>query len=68
MPISTESNVVEFTPSNDVPSKVSTESYYAMMNEYISSINYRMAISATNQNGILVYKVDKHTNRVLDSG
>ena len=68
VPISTESNVVEFTPTNDVPSKVSTESYYAMMNEYISSINYRMAISATNQNGILVYKVDKHTNRVIDSG
>ena len=68
VPISTESNVVEFTPTNDVPSKVYTESYYAMMNEYISSINYRMAISATNQNGILVYKVDKHTNRVLDSG
>ena len=68
VPISSESNVVEFTPTNDVPSKVSTESYYAMMNEYISSINYRMAISATNQNGILVYKVDKHTNRVLDSG
>ena len=68
VPISTESNVVEFTPTNDAPSKVSTESYYAMMNEYISSINYRMAISATNQNGILVYKVDKHTNRVIDSG
>ena len=68
VPISTESNVVEFTPTNDVPSKVSTESYYAMMNEYISSINYRMAISAKNQNGILVYKVDKHTNRVIDSG
>ena len=68
VPISAESNVVEFTPTNDVPSKVSTESYYAMMNEYISSINYRMAISATNQNGILVYKVDKHTNRVIDSG
>ena len=68
VPITTESNVVEFTPTADVPSKVSTESYYAMMNEYISSINYRMAISATNQNGILVYKVDKHTNRVIDSG
>ena len=68
VPISAESNVVEFTPTADVPSKVSTESYYAMMNEYISSINYRMAISATNQNAILVYKVDKHTNRVIDSG
>lgn len=68
VPIYAESSVVEFTPTADVPSKVSTESYYAMMNEYISSINYRMAISATNQNAILVYKVDKHTNRVIDSG
>ena len=68
VPITTESSVVEFTPTADVPSKVSIENYYAMMNEYISSINYRMAISAVNQNSILVYKVDKTTNRVLDSG
>ena len=68
VPITTESSVVEFTPTADVPSKVSIENYYAMMNEYISSINYRMAISAVNQNSILVYKVDKATNRVLDSG
>ena len=68
VPISTEASVVEFRPTSDAPSRVYQEEYYAMMNEYISSINYRMAISATNQNGILVYKVDKHTNRVIDSG
>lgn len=68
VPISAESNIVEFTPTDDVPSKVLTENYYAMMNEYIHSHTNRLAISVTNQNSILVYKVDKHTNRVIDSG
>ena len=68
VPISTESNIIEFKPTNDVPSKVSTENYYAMMNEYISSHTSRMAIATTSENSILVYKVDKKTNRVIDSG
>ena len=68
VPISTESNVVEFIPTADVPSKVLTENYYAMMNDYISSHTSRMAISTTSENDILVYKVDKKTNRVIDSG
>lgn len=68
VPISAESNVVEFMPTDDVPSKVLTENYYAMMNEHISSHASRMAISATNKNGILVYKVERNTNRVIDSG
>ena len=68
VPISTESSVVEFRPTNDVPSKVLTENYYAMMNEYINSHTYRMSIATTSENSILVYKVDKKTNRVIDSG
>ena len=68
VPISTESNIIEFKPTNDVPSKVSTESYYAMMNDYISSHTSRMAIATTSENSILVYKVDRQTNRVIDSG
>ena len=68
VPISTESNIIEFKPTNDVPSKVSTENYYAMMNEYIHSHTSRMAIATTSENDILVYKVDKKTNRVIDSG
>ena len=68
VPISTESNIIEFKPTNDVPSKVSTENYYAMMNDYISSHTSRMAISTTSENDILVYKVDRYTNRVIDSG
>ena len=68
VPISTESNVIEFKPTNDVPSKVSTENYYAMMNDYIHSHTSRMAIATTSENSILVYKVDRQTNRVIDSG
>ena len=68
VPISTESNVVEFRPTSDVPSKVYTEEYYAMLNDYISSHTSRMAISTTSENDILVYKVDRNTNRVIDSG
>ena len=68
VPISTESNIIEFKPTNDVPSKVLTENYYAMMNEYIHSHTSRMAIATTSENDILVYKVDKKTNRVIDSG
>ena len=68
VPISTESNIIEFKPTNDVPSKVLTENYYAMMNDYISSHTSRMAIATTSENSILVYKVDRQTNRVIDSG
>ena len=68
VPISTESNIIEFKPTNDVPSKVSTENYYAMMNEYIHSHTSRMAIATTSENSMLVYKVDRQTNRVIDSG
>ena len=68
VPISTEASVVEFRPTSDVPSKVLTENYYAMMNDYISSHTSRMAIATTSENDILVYKVDRYTNRIIDSG
>ena len=68
VPITAESQVVEFKPTSDVPSNISTEKYYAMMNEYISSHTSRMAIGTTSENDILVYKVDRNTNRVIDSG
>ena len=68
VPITTESQVVEFKPTSDVPSKISTEKYYAMMNEYIHSHTSRMAVSTTDKNAILVYKVDRTTDRVVDSG
>lgn len=66
VPISTESNVVEFKPTEDAPNHIKTESYYAIPHD-ISSYTSRMAISTTDQNSILVYKVNRSTNRVIDS-
>ena len=68
VPISTEASVVEFRPTSDVPSKVLTENYYAILNDYLHSHTSRMAIATTSENDILVYKVDRYTNRVIDSG
>lgn len=65
VPITTESNVVEFKPTEDAPRTIKTESYYAIPND-ISSYTSRMAISTAEQNSILVYKVSKSTNRVID--
>lgn len=65
VPISTESQVFEFKPTEDAPSHIKTESYYAIPHD-ISPFNYRMAISTTEQNSILVYKVNRSTNRVID--
>ena len=66
VPISTETAVAEFNPTEDAPSTINTESYYAIPND-ISSYTSRMAISTTDQNSILVYKVNRSTNRVIDS-
>lgn len=65
VPITTESNVVEFKPTEDAPRTIKTESYYAIPND-ISSYTSRMAISTSEQNSILVYKVSKSANRVID--
>lgn len=66
VPITTESQVVEFKPTDDAPSTINTESYYAIPHD-ISSYTSRMAVSTTDQNNILVYKVNRSTNRVIDS-
>ena len=66
VPISTESNVVEFKPTEDSPNSIKTESYYAIPHD-ISSYTSRMGISTTDQNSILVYRVNRSTNRVIDS-
>ena len=67
VPITTESQVVEFKPTDDAPSSIKTESYYTIPHD-ISSYTSRMAISTTDKNDILVYKVSRSTNRVIDSG
>lgn len=66
VPITVESQVVEFKPTEDAPIKISTEAYYTIPNN-ISTYTSRMGISTTSYNNIIVYKVDKATNRVVES-
>ena len=66
VPITVESNIVEFKPTEDAPIKINNESYYTIPNS-ISTYTGRMGISTTSYNNIIVYKVDKATNRVVDS-
>ena len=65
VPITTESQAVEFKITEDSPLQIKTESYYAVPNG-ITQYSNRMAVSTANKNGVLVYKVDKSTNRVID--
>lgn len=65
VPITTESQVVEFKITEDPPLKISTESYYSIPNG-IEVYSNRMAVSTSTSNGLLLYKVDKTSNRVLD--
>ena len=66
VPITVESNIVEFKPTEDAPIKINNEAYYTIPNS-ISTYTSRMGISTTSYNNIIVYKVDKATNRVVDS-
>ena len=66
VPITVESNIIEFKPTEDAPIKINNESYYTIPNN-ISTYTGRMGISTTSYNNIIVYKVDKATNRVVDS-
>ena len=66
VPITVESNIVEFKPTEDAPIKINNEAYYTIPNN-ITTFTSRMGISTTSYNNIIVYKVDKATNRVVDS-
>ena len=64
VPITTESQAVEFKITEDSPLKINTESYYAIPNG-VAAYSNRMAVSTSTSNGLLLYKVDKTSNRVL---
>ena len=65
VPITTETQVVEFKPTDDAPAKITTETYYSIPSG-IQAYTSRMAIETTDYNNIMVYKVSKSTNRVID--
>ena len=64
VPITTETQVVEFKPTDDAPARITTETYYSIPSDIWSTS--RMAIETTDYNNIMVYKVSKSTNRVID--
>ena len=65
VPITTESQVVEFKVTNDSPMQIKPESYYAIPNGITAYAN-RMAVGTVSGNNLFVYKVDKATDRVLE--
>ena len=66
VPISTESAVAEFRPTEDAPSFIKSGNYYTIPND-ISSFISDMGLTALSSNNILVYKVNKNTNKVIES-
>ena len=63
VPITVDAKINEFIPTSDAPGMIQAGTYYAMMNEHIHSYTARMSIKATD---MLVYKVDRYTNRILE--
>ena len=66
VPITVESQVVEFKPTEDAPMQINTETYYTIPNN-ISAHTSRMAVATTSYNDIMIYKVKKETNIVVES-
>lgn len=67
VPISAEDTVISFNSTEESPTWVGTEIYYTIPNSLTSS-ELRRSISTTTTNDIKVYKVDRVTNRVIETG
>ena len=65
VPISTESNIIEFNPTEDSPIKIKVETYYSIPNS-VTAYTDRMGVTTSRYNNIIVYRVSKSTNRVID--
>lgn len=65
--LSTEDSIVAFTITDDSPYRIKTETYYQIPNN-LQHFGNRRAVGTNSDNNIIVYKVDKATNSVIDSG
>lgn len=65
VPITTESNIIGFNPTEDAPTKIKVETYYSIPNN-VTAYKRRMAVTTTSYNNIIVYRVSKSTNKVID--
>ena len=66
VPITVDEKITEFKVTDDVPDTIKTESYYAIIND-ISSYTAKMSITTEGNDEIEVYKVDRNTNRIIES-
>ena len=65
VPISSGDEVFEFKPTEYAPSAIQTEKYYTIPDNTVPHTT-RLSISTTSDN-IEVYKVDKRTNKIIES-
>ena len=65
VPISIENQVVEFKLTDESPTKIKPESYYAVPNG-IQAWAGIMKVETARYNDLLVYKVEKSSGRVID--
>ena len=65
VPITTESQVIGFKPTEDSPIQIKPENYYEVPNGITAYAN-RMSIGTVSNNNLLIYKVDRITGRVLE--
>ena len=65
VPISIENQVFEFEVTDESPTKIKTESYYAVPND-IQAWAGIMKVETARYNDLLVYKVERSSGRVLD--
>ena len=65
VPITVDERITEFTVTEDVPSTIQTEKYYAITNN-LHSETAKMSITTEANDEIEVYKVDRNTNRIIE--
>ena len=66
VPISVESGIIEFKPTVYPPGIIQPEKYYTIPDNTVS-YTARISISTTGSNNIELYKVNKVTNKIIDS-
>lgn len=64
--ISNNTQLIKITPTENVPDIIKTQTYYYIPND-ITAYTAIMSVSTSSYNNILVYKVNKVTNKIMNS-
>ena len=67
VPIAIQDTILSFDVSTDHPTAIRVENYY-QLSPSISHFNATRRVATSGTNDLLVYKVDKVTNNVIESG